>query len=57
LKQQFDGRIEYGWEGRAPSGYIIGWPATVLNLIFGLAGLAVVFWPEVAMSVFGWDQR
>lgn len=57
LKQQFDGRIEYGWEGRPSSGYIIGWPAAVINLIIGLAGLAVVVWPEVAMGVFGWNQK
>jgi len=53
--QQFQGRIEYGWEGRPPSGHITGWLATLLNLIFGVLGLAIMVWPEVAMGIFGWD--
>lgn len=55
LIQQFSGRIEYGWEGRPPSGYIIGWVAKTLNLIFGILGLAMLIWPDVAMGIFGWD--
>ena len=55
LLQLLRGRIEYGWEGRPPLGYITGWPATVLNVIFGALGFAIVSWPEVAMGIFGWD--
>ena len=50
-----DGRVPYGWEGRPPSGHITGWPATVLTLVVGLAGLALVIWPEVAIAIF--DRR
>jgi len=57
LIQQFSGRIEYGWEGRPPSGYITGWAAAVLNLLFGICGLAMVIWPEVAMGILGWDKK
>jgi hypothetical protein len=57
LTQQVKGRIPYGWEGRPPSGYITGWIATVLNLVFALAGLAIVVWPDVAMGIFGWSDK
>lgn len=57
LIQQFSGRIEYGWEGRPPSGYITGWTALVLNLIFGMCGLATVIWPDIAMGILGWDKK
>jgi hypothetical protein len=54
--QARDGRIAYGWKGRPPSGYITGWPATLLTLVFGALGLAILIWPEVAMGIFGWDR-
>lgn len=57
LVQQWKGEIAYGWEGRPPSGYITGWPATLLNLILGLLGIAVIIWPEVAMSILEWIEK
>ena len=56
LIQQWQGRISYGWESRPPSGHITGWLATVLNLLFGALGVAVVIWPGVAMGILGWDR-
>lgn len=55
LSQLRKGRIAYGWEGRPASGYITGWPATVLILVFAALGMAMLIWPEVAMRAFGWD--
>jgi hypothetical protein len=57
LIQQISGRIEYGWEGRPPSGYITGWAAAVLNLVFGILGLAMVIWPDIAMGILSWDKK
>jgi hypothetical protein len=54
LRQQLVGRISYGWEGQPASGYITGWLATLLNALLALFGLAILVWPEVAMSIFGW---
>jgi len=48
-------RFAYGRDGRPPSGYITGWPATLLSLVFTALGVAVLIWPDVAMRVFGWD--
>jgi hypothetical protein len=36
-------RLPYGWEGRAPSGYIEGTPARIVAIIFGLMGIAILF--------------
>ena len=55
--QQWRGQIEYGWEGRPPSGYITGWAATTFNLAFGVLGLGTVIWPEVVMGILGWDKE
>jgi hypothetical protein len=49
--------IEYGWDGRPPSGVITGWPAVLLTTAFGLVGLAMAIWPEVAMGILGWDEE
>ncbi|MBW8846360.1 MAG: hypothetical protein JF607_15455 [Burkholderiales bacterium] len=58
ILQHFSGRgIEYGWEGRPPSGTITGWPAALFTAALGVAGLAVAIWPEVAMGFFGWDEE
>lgn len=58
ILQHLSGRgIEYGWEGRPPSGVITGWPAVLLNAAFGLVGLAMAIWPEVAMGIFGWEEE
>lgn len=35
-------RIPYGWEGGEPSGYIVGTPARIIALLFGLVGLAIL---------------
>ena len=55
LWKQLKGRIPYGWEGQAPSGYLSGGIATILNLAMALFGLAILIWPEVAMAVLGWS--
>jgi hypothetical protein len=57
LIQHREGRIAFGWEGQPPSGYITGWLARLLSLIFGALGLAVSIWPEVAMAILGWDRQ
>lgn len=58
ILQHLGGRgIEYGWEGRPPAGVITGWPAALVNAAFGVAGMAVAIWPEVAMGILGWDQE
>lgn len=56
LVQQLQGRIAYGWEGQPPSGYITGGLATLLNVVFGVLGLGMVIWPEIAMGILGWDR-
>lgn len=52
LVQYRQGRIAYGWEGRPPSGYLTGMPVTVVSAIFAVAGLALIVWPEFAISMF-----
>ena len=56
LMQLREGRVGYGWKGQPPSGYITGGPARLLILVFGALGVAVFFWPEVAMGILGWDR-
>lgn len=48
--------VPYGWEGRAPSGYITGWGALVFNGSMGVVGVAVVAWPDVVLGILGWDK-
>ena len=55
LWQQLKGRIPFGWEGQAPSGYFTGGIAIILNLAMAMFGLAIFIWPEVAMAVLGWS--
>ena len=43
LLQQFIGKIPYGWEGAAPSGYWTGWKALLANLVLAAGGAYVVF--------------
>ena len=50
-------RIVYGWEGRAPSGYITGVPAVLLGLLLGALGLAMLAKPEFMLILFGWDRQ
>ena len=47
LLQQCVGKIPYGWEGAAPSGYLTGWKVLVFNLFLAGAGLYFV------LSVWG----
>ena len=56
VMQQLKGRIAYGWEDQAPSGYITGALATGLNLLFAVLGVGTAIWPEVAMGIFGWGN-
>jgi hypothetical protein len=48
-------RIPYGWTGRMPSGYITGIPAVLLSLLMFSVGTVMLFWPEIIISIFGWD--
>jgi hypothetical protein len=48
-------RISYGWTGRPPSGHITGAPAVVLSLLMFSIGSVMLFWPEIIVSIFGWD--
>jgi hypothetical protein len=53
--QQLKGSIPYGWEGQEPSGFLTGWLALILNIIFAALGFAMLVWPEVAMGILGWS--
>jgi hypothetical protein len=55
VQQGLRGRIAYGWRGRPPSGHITGFPAVAINVLLGLFGIAVLLWPGVAASIFGWS--
>lgn len=50
-------RIAYGWEGRAPSGYITGTPAVLLGLLLGALGLAMLAKPDFMLVLFGWEGQ
>ncbi len=48
--------VEYGWEGRPPSGHITGWGAVLFYLVTGAIGLLAAIWPDTVIKVLGWDQ-
>lgn len=49
-------RIPYGWEGREPSGHITGFPAVLLSLLMGAAGIAMLVRPDLMLMLFGWGD-
>lgn len=50
-------RIPYGLEGQEPAGYITGFPALLLSLVFAVLGGAMIAMPDFMLAMFGWDDE
>ena len=47
-----DGRVEYGWQGREPSGYIEGPVAYLIIALFYVIGFTLVLFPAFVLSLW-----
>ena len=55
LVQMKRGRIAYGIEGRAPSGYLTGKSAIVVSVLQFILGLTLIAKTDAMLGILGWN--